>query len=376
MKHSLLLFLSANRLHAQLMEDRNIVLQHDFSETTADQESFAAFLQTAKCPTYMLTDLIEEDFRREIVPHLTGSKRTALLQRKFDQFYRGTPFRQAMKLQRQKTGRRDIDMLFSALTNPSLITPWLDIMLAQQTPLVGIYSVPQISSPLVDNSSSNHLLLISWGKYSGLRQTYFSNHHLQISRLTPVYAELTFQDAVVKELTRTYQYLKSLSLLPSGQILDVRILCNADDRSELQQKLPDDADVRYDFADIEKVGMQFKVNYRFTDSDASQIFLHLLTTKHPSTNYGNAEHIHYYTLWQLRRAFNWSSVVLLFASILWSTVTIWQSGRNATDTESLEFQAQHILREAQQITQSFPSTHAPAADMKAAVSIMRKLDSI
>jgi hypothetical protein len=374
MKHSLLLFLSANRLHAQLMEDRNIVLQHDFAETTADQENFAAFLQTAKCPTYLLADLIEEDFRREVVPHLTGNKRTALLQRKFEQFYRGTPFRQAFKLQRQKTGRRDVDMLFSALTNPSLITPWLDIMLAQQTPLVGIYSVPQISSPLIIDSPSNHLLLISWGKYSGLRQTYFSNHHLQISRLTPVYADLTFQDAVVKELTRTYQYLKSLSLLPSGQILDVRILCNSDDRTELQRKLPEDADVRYDYVDIEKVGSQLKVNYRFADSDASQIFLHLLISKRPNTNYGSSDHVHYFTLWQTRRALNWGSVGILLASILWAAATVWLSGKNAPDTELIEFQTQRILREAQQITQSLPSTHVPAADMKAAVTYMRKLD--
>jgi hypothetical protein len=32
------------------------------------------------------------------------------------------------------------------------------------------------------------------------------------------------------------------------------------------------------------------------------------------------------------------------------------------------------VKEAQQITQSFPGTHAPAADMKASVSIMHKLD--
>ena len=37
-------------------------------------------------------------------------------------------------------------------------------------------------------------------------------------------------------------------------------------------------------------------------------------------------------------------------------------------------QAQRIAKEAQQITQNFPSTHAPAAEMRASVSIMRKLD--
>ena len=153
MQQSLLLFLSADRLHAQLMAGGKIALQRDFTDTPDGRENFASFLQTAKCPTYLLTDLIEEDFRHEIVPHLSGSSRTALLQRKFDQFYRGTPFHKATRLQRQKTGRRDDDMLFSALTNPSLITPWLNIMLAQQTPLAGIYSVPQISAPLVQRPS-------------------------------------------------------------------------------------------------------------------------------------------------------------------------------------------------------------------------------
>ena len=374
MKQALLLFLSADRLHAQLMAGRKIVLQHDFSDTPNGRESFESFLQTAKCPAYLLTDMIEEDFRHEIVPHLSGSSRAALFQRKFDQFYRGTPFRKATLLQRQETGRRDDDMLFSALTNPALITPWLNIMLAQQTPLAGIYSVPQISEPLVKNHASKHLLLISWERFSGLRQTFFSNHRLQISRLTPIHADLTFQNAVVNELNRTYQYLKSLSLLPSGQMLDVRILCHADDRIALQSKLPNDTDVRYDFADIEEVGRQLKLDYRFTDSDASQIFLHQLATNRPSTHYANAEHTRYYTLWQLRRALNWSSVAILTASVLWAATAVWQNGGNASATDALNIQAENLVREARQITQGFPVTDIPAADMKASVSVMRKLD--
>jgi hypothetical protein len=371
MKHALLLFLSANRLHAQHMAGGKIALQQDFTDTTEERQNFASFLQTAKCPTYLLTDLIEEDFRHEIVPYLTGSSRTALLQRKFDQFYRGTPFHQATMLQRQKTGRRDVDMLFSALTNPAHITPWLSIMLAQQTPLAGIYSVPQISAPLIQNHPSAHLLLISWEKFSGLRQTYFSHHHLQISRLTPVHAELMFHDAVVKELARTYQYLKSLSLLPSGQILDVLILCHSSDRDKLLSKLPDDPDMRFEFADIEEVGKQLKIGQRLTDSDASQIFLHQLAAKRPKTHYASAEHTRYHTLWQLRLALNWSAGVLLLASVLWATTIVWQS--TGDETESLNIQAQRILKQVQQITQNFPHTHAPAADMKAGATIMRKL---
>jgi hypothetical protein len=374
MKQALLLFLSADHLHAQLMAGSQIVLQSDFADTPNGRESFESLLQTAKCPTYLLTDMIEEDFRHEIVPHLSGNSRAALFQRKFDQFYRGTPFHKATLLQRQNTGRRDDDMLFSALTNPGLIMPWLNIILAQQTPLAGIYSVPQISEPLVKSHPSKHLLLISWEKFSGLRQTYFSDHRLQISRLTPIHADLTFQDAVVNELNRTYQYLKSLSMLPSGQILDVRILCNANDRIELQNKLPNDTDVRYDFADIEEVGKRLKLDYHFTDSDASQIFLRQLATNRPNTHYANAEHTRYYTLWQLRRALNWSSAAIMIASILWASTTVWQNGGNASAADALKIQAASLVREVMQIKQGFPVTDTPAADMKASVSVMRKLD--
>ncbi len=370
----LLLFLSAHHLHAQQMAGGKIVMQYGFNNSQEGRENFAAFLQSVKHPVYLLVDLIEEDFRQETVPHLIGRSRSALLQRKFEQFYRGTPFHQATLLLRQKTGRRDDDMLFSALTNPALITPWLAIMRAQQIPLAGIYSIPQISAPLVKDHPSNHLLLISWEKSAGLRQTYFSEHRLQISRLTPVHAGLTFQNAVVSELTRTYQYLKSLSLLPPGQTLDVRLLGHSHDLIELQLELPRSADMHYDFVDLADLAKQHHIDYRFTDSDASQIFLHQLAARPPQAHYANATHTHYFTLWQLRHALNLASGTLLLGMLLWGVANLWQSSNDAAEAASLKTMAQRTQNEAQKITLAFPNTYAPAADMKAGVSVMRKLN--
>lgn len=374
MNKSLLLFLSVSQLHAQFMADGKIAAQQDFPNTSGGHEEFTGFLKSVNCPAYLLVDLIEEDFRQETVPHLIGGNRTALLQRKLEQFYRDNPFHQTTLLQRQKTGRRDDEVLFSALTNPSLITPWLNIMLAQKIRLAGIYSVPQISAPLIRNHPSDYLLLISWEKFSGLRQTYFSKHRLQISRLTPVYTERSFNDAVVKELTRTYQYLKSLSLLPSGQTLDVRILCHRSDLKLLQAGLPDSPDMRYDYADIEEIGKQLNIDYLFTDSDASQIFLQHLAARPPKTHYANASHTHYHALWQLKHTINLTSGALLAGTLLWGAFDFWQSSGDASEAEALKIQAQHTMGEVQKIMLTFPSTYAPAVDMKSAVSVMRKLD--
>ena len=374
MKHVLLLFLSADHLHAQHMAGGKIAVTRDFVDTTQGREEFASFLKSVKCPAFLLTDLIEEDFRHELVPHLSGRNRTALLKRKFDQYYRGTPFRQATLLHRQKTGRRDDDILFSALTNPSLITTWVDIILAQRIQLAGIYSVPQISAPLVKNIHSDHILLVTWEKFSGLRQTYFSNHHLQISRLTPVHADRTFQYAVVNELSRTFQYLKSLSLLPPDQTLDVLILCHSDDRNELQAKLPQTAEMRYTIADISDVGKELKLDYHFSDSDASQIFLHNLAAHPTKSNYANATHTHFHNLGKLRTALYLASGVLLIGVTLWSADSIIKSRDDAMETAELKAQANQTLKEMQQITSAFPNTYAPAGDMKAGVSVMRKLN--
>ena len=48
MKQALLLFLSADRLHAQLMAGSKIVLQRDFTDTPEGRESFESFLQDGK----------------------------------------------------------------------------------------------------------------------------------------------------------------------------------------------------------------------------------------------------------------------------------------------------------------------------------------
>jgi hypothetical protein len=374
MRNPLLLFLSAAHLHAQIMVNGKISTQREFSDSPEDLRDFASFMQAVKSPTYLLVDLVEEDFRHESVPHLFGRSRNALLQRKFEQFYRGTPFCEATLLQRQKTGRRDDDMLFSSLTNPSLITPWLDIMLAQQTPLAGIFSVPQISAPLIKDHPSQHLLLISWEKYAGLRQTYFSDHRLQISRLTPIHGDLSFYDTVVKELNRTYQYLKSLSLLPTGQTLDVLIMCHADDHARLQDgRLPDSADMRYNFIELSEIARQLKIDHHFPDSDARQIFLRQLAAKPPKVNYASDDHMHYYALWQLRHRMGWLSAALLLGSALLSSVTVWQGGYDADEAASIQTQAQRMQNEAQQITLAFPNTYASASDMKTGVTATRKI---
>lgn len=369
-----LLFLSAESFHATIWHGGKLGALQYFSNDANGRGYFSAFLKQHPYPTYLLTDVIEEDFRLETVPHLTGSARKNLRERKFEQFYRNTPFRQATLLHRQEEGRRDDEMLFSALTNPQRISPWLDAILANHIPLVGIYSLPNISTPLLKDIPSDHVLLLSWEKDAGLRQTYFNNKRLHFSRLIPINTNSTFSESVAIETPRTQQYLKSLSLPPPGEILDVYIICDANDRLALQTRLEANSELRYTYLDIRELGKRIKTKDNYSSSDATPLFLHLLANKPPASHYANSEHTHFYLLWQLRRLLFGLAATIITVSALWSGMAFWQGRDYVADTDPLNIQTEHLKQQMQQIQRSFANSTVPAVDMKTAVLLTRKLN--
>lgn len=381
MSSKLLLFLSAESFHAYLWVNKALVSEQYFADTAQGREQFGQFLLTQpSTPTYLLTDFIEEDFRHETVPHLRGSERSGMLQRKFEQYYRNTPFRQALLLQRSNEGRRDEDILFSALTNPAHISPWLGILLANSIPLAGIYSVSNISAPLVKDINSDHLLLLSWEKHAGLRQTYFNHKRLHFSRLVSVSPNKPFGEVVASETARTEHYLHSLSLLPHGQVLDVVMVCHANQRAELEKELQNTSAMHFSYLDIQTLGKQLNTTFNYVESDATPLFLHLLATKPPPSQYASAEHTHFFNLWQLRRNLLGLSAALMLGSLIWGITNLWAGYSLNSDSESTHAEIQQLTQQTQKIIQNFPSTPgfskalATASDMKTAVLLVRKLD--
>jgi hypothetical protein len=375
MNRKTLLFLSAAHCQACVWQNGELSGAEYFADNTEGHEQFTAFLQTRRDPVFLLTDLVEEDFRHETVPHLRGSERNELIQRKLEQYYRTTPFRQAKTLQRSKDGRRDDDMLFSALTNPALITPWLNIILALNNPLTGIYSLPGISAPLVKNTPSDCLLLLSWEKNAGLRQTYFDAKQLRFSRLTPINDRSAFGAAARAEASRTQQYLKNLSLLPPGHELNVTIICHANDRGDLEANLIDDSDMHYTYLDIQELGQRIGSKINYADSDATLLFLHLLATQPPHGHYAPAEHTHLLKLLRLRRSLLGISAAILTITLLWSFFNVREYLLLKDESQALESQSLQLSQQARQIIQNFPNSLASASDMKIAVILSRNLDN-
>lgn len=374
MAHTLL-FLSAETFQTHVWQRDGSVAVHNYSNDADGRERFAASLgHHHRQPVWMLIDVIEEDFHLEAIPHLIGPGRNAIIERKFEQYYRSTPFRQATFLKRQGEGRRDDDYLFSALTNPQRISPWLDILHAHQVPLAGIYSVPNISASLLKGLDSEHVLLLTWEKHAGLRQTYFHNSRLHFSRLVPINSDGGLIEAIVTETPRTKQYLKSLSLPPPGEMLDVYILCHAGDRAQIQERLQNEPDLVYHYLDLGELAQRNKCKQELPDSDCTPLLLDLLARKTPQAHYGNAGHTHYYALWQLRRILYLVAAAVALAGLLWSALAFWQGQQYVEEAQPLQRQTEQIAAQTQEIQRQFSHTSVPAADMKTAVLLARALN--
>jgi hypothetical protein len=168
--------------------------------------------------------------------------------------------------------------------------------------------------------------------------------------------------------------LKSLSLPPPGEVLDVYIICHAKDRVALESRLEGSGDLRYTYLDIQELGKRVKAKNTYSDSDATPLLLHLLASKPPKSQYANSEHTHFHLLRQIRRLLFILAGAAAVAGAVWSGMAFWQGREYVAGTDPLNAQTEHNRQQAEQIQHSFANSTVPAVDMKTAVLLSRKLN--
>ena len=74
------LYLTNDKLVALVWRGGAIVERDVFGSTDAESKEFAEYISRHRdVPTYVIIDLIEEDFRIDTVPHLRGGDQDAIL---------------------------------------------------------------------------------------------------------------------------------------------------------------------------------------------------------------------------------------------------------------------------------------------------------
>ncbi len=367
------LYLTNSRLVSMLTQGRRIAGRREFAVTSAAVGEFERHLQGyPAAPVHLLTDLAEEDFRLDTVPHVGARDREAILARKLAQMFRNTPFRHAEVQGREADGRRDDRVLYTAITNPEVLRPWLEAIEKLRTPLAGIYSAAIFSSVMLEELDLlfPHTLLVTFTPGGAMRQTYFRDREIKFSRLTPIDPEegQSLGTLISEETTRTWQYLDSLRHFGEDDRLEVCVMLHGRDRVLVQPALRDFAQIQHRILDMEQVAAKLGLRPAPLSSTAEEVFVHLYMLRPAANHFASPEMRRFETLRRAHSGLRRAAVALVAAGVAWAG---WNMSRAFETTEQDQRVAQQIStanQEYDQITRSLPSFGVGGSTMRDSVT--------
>ncbi|MBL0142724.1 MAG: hypothetical protein IPP91_11640 [Betaproteobacteria bacterium] len=289
-----LLYLTNENLVSLVAHGGRITGRTVFPVSGAGMEDFERHLHgLQQVPTHLITDLAEEDFRLDTIPHLGGRDQEAVLTRKLSQLFRGTPYRHAIAQGREADGRRDDRVIYTAITNGEILRPWVEVLERLKVPVEGIHSSAVFSGRLLSDLGLEfpHTLLVTFTPGDALRQTYFRNKEIKFSRLTPVDLEegQTLGNFLAEEIGRTWQYLDTLRYFAPTDGLEVCVLLHPKDRPSIEPVLRDFDQIQYRLLDIEQVAAKLGLKPPPVSSSAEEVLSHLFLRRPGANNFASPE---------------------------------------------------------------------------------------
>lgn len=376
-----LFYLSSEQLCAWQWHRGRLTGGVRFNADRAGVDDFMDYIDSQPyAPAYLVADLIEEDFQRVSLPHVTGGAGRALRARRLLQQYRETPFRQARIQGRDSEGRRDDIALFSALTNPALLQPWIEALEQLKLPLAGLYSTTLLSDRLLARLGirMEQVLLVTQ-QTGGLRQSYFQDGQLKFSRLTPALDRDGAPVSVAGETGKTRQFLTSTRLLGRGVVLHTVIVAPASQLDELALQCQDGPETEYRFIPLEQAAAAAGLR---ADSDAAAhtaqhyadpLLLALLGRQAPASQYtlGNARR--YYLMWRARLTMYGVAAAVALGCVGLVGSNLWRDAGASADAARLTDEAVKFDARYRAVMADMPPALTRTANMKAAVTVEQML---
>ena len=227
-----ILFLKGEKLISFHWNGKRLTGKVSFHADTEGFKSFELYLASLpRFPIKFIVDVIEEDFRFEEIPHAFGSAKNALIQRYKNRLFRDAEHTYVEFQRRNREPPRKDLYLFAGISNPELLTPWIDRLLKWEVPIQGIWSLPILSKYLLKPLKANetHVLLLSQQTTTSARESYFKNGRLKFSRLAPVKLDRGFNigNMIANEVSQTTFFLTNQKLLGYNDFLNVHIICHS-----------------------------------------------------------------------------------------------------------------------------------------------------
>jgi hypothetical protein len=367
------LYLTNTRLVSMATRGRRIASRREFAVSGAGAAQFESYISDMDpVPTHLFADIADEDFRLDTVPHVGAGDRDAVMGRKLAQIFRSTPYRYAEAQGREADGRRDDRVLYTAITNPEALRPWVEVLDKLKVPLEGIYSAAVFSAVALHELDLDypHTLLVTFTPGEAMRQTYFKNKEIKFSRLTPVDLEegQTLGAFVAEETLRTWQYLDSLRHFGPDDRLEVCMLAHASDRALVEPELRDFAQMQYHVIDIEKASMKLGLRPPPLDSTAEEVMVHLFLLRPSQNHFALPEQRRHASVRRGRNRLLQASAAILLAGLGWGGYHVARALQGAEAEQRVEQQVAALDQEHDLIVRSTPSLGVGGSTMRDTVA--------
>jgi len=316
------LFLSMDRLAVYHCPEQKSVWPFLFDTTEAGMRHFDRYLrETPPVTTFLLVDVVQEEYRQDVIPHVSGPDQRALITRKRQQFFRDTPYFHTEIQGREEKNRRDDIVLFTALTNPILVQPWVKLLMENRVPLAGICSLPQLTGLLLDHLPGNpqQKLVVSLQSISGLRQTFFRNNKLQMSRLVdlPLCRTAYCIERINEEVKVMLRYLNSMHQLDDNKPLAICYLTGAPVLHDLQISMSDNPGFHHHFIDVGDLAVLLGLYDKIATPFCDQLLVYLLLTRKLPNYYASREELRDYRRRKAGLLMHSAATGMICTTLLW-----------------------------------------------------------
>lgn len=374
------LFVGAEKVSVYHWEKGGLGSSYLFDVDETGRENFQRYLnETDNTPMTIIVDLIEEEFRQDTIPHVFGADRTALLERKQSRLFRDAHYVHVENQGREEEGRKDDKVLFIAITNDETVKPWVDLLDKHKVPLKGIISLPLLLQTYIKTlpDISDHALFVTMQSISGLRQTFFQNKQLKISRLSklPRYGTESYAPKIEAEVEKIQRYLNSLRLIPSGSNLDIYIFADKALLDEIEKRKISLPMVKQHSFDVNKLLTTIDKDANQTVPFSDQLLIGYALKERIKNYYASTKEMRYMKMRTMRYSMNIASVLILIFSLIYGGINFMGGLSYKQESEASKNKANFYQVRYNLARERLPKTPVEPEQIKVAVDAVETLES-
>ncbi len=346
------------------------------TDSESDKKLFADLVkQKPAIKTYILMDVIEEEFQNNTLPHVFIKDRQVFINRQLEKSFRNTRYRYADFRGRETSGRQGDLVFFSALTNPELIDGWLAILLQYKVSVAGIYSFSLVSARLLKDLTHDRddVLLITQQKEL-LRLSFFTKNKLKLSRVTRFVGDSEAENSqlIMDEAGKTQRYLTRLRLLSGEGKLSINVVASESIIHGLRLK-PTNESWEFRGMSIAEMAVVAHVEQEALDHLTEWLVAQLLCKESFKNHYAMAYQRRYLVMRNVLIPSKLISIIGCVIAIIWSTMYFFDATDIQKKLHESQQQTQHYTSRYQVLEAALPPSPVTADEMKFGVNTAEKL---